>query len=189
MGEIHRREPRSEGELFQVALARLQTIKQGIETGPFSDRELFSAEMEERKLQLRLAARLHDTPGRRFSVSREDEVDTRKEPDIHIHHAVGKVCIEVKPLDTSRYSGNELTEALEDQLVGRYLGGLNSHHGILVLFLLKERRSWQLPGNQKANFQALLAFLQDKADNLRQTRPGVSGLQVFGVDCTGRHSA
>ncbi|MHB8346016.1 MAG: NACHT domain-containing protein [Acidiferrobacterales bacterium] len=189
LGEIHRREPRSEGELFQVALARLQTIKQGIETGPFSERELFSAEMEERKLQLWLAARLHDTPGRRFSVSREDEVDTRKEPDIHIHHAVGKVCIEVKPLDTSRYSGNELTEALEDQLVGRYLGGLNSHHGILVLFLLKEGRSWQLPGNQKANFQDLLAFLQDKADNLRQTRPGVSGLQVFGVDCTGHHSA
>ena len=184
LGDIYCRDPHSEADLFQLALGRLETIRQGVECGPYSERELFLEGMEECKLQIWLAARLLDTPGRRFGVSREDEVDEQKEPDIHLHHRVGKVCIEIKPLDARRYTANELMEALRDQLVGQYLGGLNSRHGILVLFLLKER-TWRLPENRQARFPELLDFMEDEAKKILINTPTIENLKIFGIDCTG----
>lgn len=162
---------------------RLETLRQGIECGPYSERELFFEGIEERKLQIWLAARLLDTPGRRFGVSREDEVDVQKEPDIQLHHSVGKVCIEIKPLDAHRYTANELIDALRVQLVGQYMGGLNSRHGILILFLLK--RTWQLPGIRRASFPELPEFMENKAQEiLADASSSIDNLKIFGIDCT-----
>jgi hypothetical protein len=184
LGDIFCREPHSEADLFQLALGRLETIRQGVEGGPYSERELFFEGMEERKLQIWLAARLLDTPGRWFGVSREDEVDEQKEPDIHLHHRVGKICIEIKPLDAGRYTASALIEALRDQLVGQYLGGLNSRHGILVLFLLKER-TWQLPGKGRASYPELLEFMENNAKEILAETPTIENLKIFGINCTG----
>ncbi|OAP92712.1 hypothetical protein A4H96_03380 [Acidithiobacillus ferrooxidans] len=186
LGDIYCREPHSEADLFQLALDRLETIRQGVEGGPYSERELFFEGMEERKLQIWLAARLLDTPGRRFGVSREDEVDEQKEPDIHLHHRVGKICIEIKPLDARRYTANALIEALRGQLVGQYLGGLNSRHGILVLFLLKER-AWRLHGKGRASYPELLEFMENKAKEILADTPAIENLKIFGINCTGHH--
>ena len=185
LGDVYLRTPRSEADLFQIALARLEVIKKGIEQGPFSDRVLFPNGMSESMLQIWLAARLLDTPNRHFGVSREDEVDHRKKPDIHLHHTVGRVCIEIKPADDGRYSAEEFRKQLIDQLVGQYMGGLNSRHGILVLFLLKNR-TWRIPsGNSNANFAELLAFLQNTSDELHSNDARVEGLKVIGINCTG----
>jgi hypothetical protein len=185
LGDVYCRTPRSEADLFQIALARMDVIKEGIEQGPYSDRVLFFNRMPESNLQIWLAARLLDTPNRRFGVSREDAVDHRKKPDIHLHHQVGKVCIEIKPADDGRYSAEEFRNQLIDQLVGQYMGGLNSRHGILVLFLLK-KRTWRIPsGNSSANFEELLAFLQTTSDELRINNARVEGLKVIGINCTG----
>lgn len=185
LGEKYWREPRSEPDLFEVVLARLESIKDGVEAGPFSDRVLFESGMAEKKLQLWLAARLDETCGRHgFRVSREDEVDAGKKPDVHVHHAKGTVCLEIKPLDKKRSTHQKLEEALENQLIDQYMGGRNSHHGILVLLLLENRR-WKLPGKSRADFRALLAFLQTYANTLKATRPDdVEGLKVVGIDCT-----
>ena len=185
LGDVYCRTPRSEADLFQIALARMDVIKKGIEQGPYSDRVLFFNGMSESILQIWLAARLLDTPNRYFGVSREDEVDHRKKPDIHLHHQVGKVCIEIKPADDGRFSANEFRKQLVDQLVGQYMGGLNSRHGILVLFLLK-KRTWRIPsGNSSASFEELLAFLQSTSDKLRSNNARVEGLKIIGINCTG----
>lgn len=85
-GEVYCREPRSESDLFMQVIARLEEIRAGVEGGPFSDRALFCSGMEEEKLQLWLAARLSDTPRRRFIprfvVHREPQVDENKRADI-----------------------------------------------------------------------------------------------------------
>jgi hypothetical protein len=81
-GEVYCREPRSESELFVQVITRLEEIRAGVEGGPFSDRALFCSGMDEEKLQLWLAARLSDTPRRRFIprfvVHREPQVDENK---------------------------------------------------------------------------------------------------------------
>ena len=183
LGDIYCRELRSETELFEVVLARLEAIRDSVESGRFSDRLLFKPRIEEKKLQIWLAARLEEACGRRvFGVTREPEGDEGKKPDIYVYHAKGTVCLEIKPLDKTRYTPKKLQEALEAQLVDQYMGRRNSRHGILVLLLL-ESRTWQLPGNGQADFGELLVFLQGCANKLVEDRLDIEGLKVVGMDC------
>ena len=169
-------------------MARLQEIREGIEWGPFSDRILFEPGMEEKKLQLWLAARLSDTPLRRFiprfKVHREPQVDDDKRTDIEVSSAAGKVCIEIKPVDSCRpYSANSLTETLREQLVGQYLRGQNSKHGVLVVFRLDDKK-WKIPGGPaRGDFNDLVGYLAEQAAKIKADSTDVEGLRVIGIDC------
>lgn len=188
IGDVYCREPRTEGELYEQIIARLQEIREGIEGGPFSDRVLFEPGMAEKKLQLWLAARLSDTPLRRFiprfRVHREPEVDDDKRTDIEVSSAAGKVCIELKPVDTYRsYSANSLTKTLREQLVGQYLRGQNSKHGILVVFRLDDKK-WEIPGGpDRGNFNDLIEYLAKQAAKIKADTADVEELRVIGIDC------
>lgn len=117
--------------------------------------------MPEKHLQQWFAARLNDAPRRRFSaryvVHLEPEVDNDKRTDIEVGSRGLKVCIEIKPVDWSRYGAEDLRDTLERQLVGQYLeGGSNSGHGILVVLWLEEKR-WSVPGKgPRASFEQLI---------------------------------
>jgi hypothetical protein len=188
IGEAYCREPRTEGELYQQVMARLYEIQAGIEDGPFSDRGLFAPGMKEKQLQLWLAARLSDTPLRRFiprfRVHREPEVDEDKRTDLEVSSAAGKVCIEVKPVDDTRnYSAHSLTETLSAQLVGQYLRGQNSQHGILVIFRL-DNKQWRIPGEPAyGDFQELVEYLTEQAAKIVADNVDVERLSVIGIDC------
>jgi hypothetical protein len=188
-GDVYTRDPRTEGELFDQVMARLEEIREGVEEGPFSDRVLFMPKMREKQLQIWLAARLADTPRRRFStrfgVTREPQVDNDKRTDIEVSHAAFKVCIEIKPLDATRgYSATSLTGTLKDQLVGQYMKGKNSKHGILVLFRL-DNKQWEIPCRpDSGEFKDLLEYLMEQAAQIRTRNDSVERLEVFGINCT-----
>ncbi|MCI5142559.1 MAG: hypothetical protein D3909_12740, partial [Candidatus Electrothrix sp. ATG1] len=185
IGSIFQTDPQSEAQLFHQVLARLEEIKKGIEEGPFSERCLFRPGMPEKDLQNWLAAKLRDTQNRRFSVHREEEVDNDKETDIQVSCKYGNVCIEIKPVDKTRnYSANSLSDdTLQRQLVGQYLRGYNSQHGILVLFRLDEK-NWDIPDGEKEEpFSLLIDYLQRQADILKASSPNVQKLHVIGIDC------
>jgi hypothetical protein len=187
-GEVYTRDPRTEGELFDQVMARLEEIRECLEGGPFSDRVLFAPEMAEKQLQIWLAARLDDTPRRRFiprfAVTREPQVDDEKRTDLEVSCAAGKVCIEIKPLDSSRsYSANSLRDTLKDQLVGQYLKGRNSRHGVLVMVRLDKKR-WQIPGlMHDGEFEDLLEYLRAQAVQIKTQNDKVERLEVFGINC------
>jgi hypothetical protein len=134
--------------------------------------------MDEEKLQLWLAARLSDTPRRRFIprfvVHREPRVDENKLTDIEVSSAAGKVCIEIKLLDTQRhYSANSLTDTMRNQLGGQYLRGRNSNHGILVLFRL-DGKEWEIPESPaRGDFNELIRYLQRQADVIKMHNAGI----------------
>lgn len=178
-------EPRSEAQLFKQAVARLEEIRKGMEEGPFSERILFSPDMPEKYLQHWLAARFLDTQNRRFSVSREEEVDDDKQPDIQLGCAQGKICIEIKPVNKSRgYTARSLSETLRTQIVGQYLKGYNSNHGILVLCRL-DKKTWDIPGGLKRQpISALVTYLQEQAHLIKAEYPRTQELIVFVIDCT-----
>jgi hypothetical protein len=188
LGEVYCRAPRTEGELYEQVVARLQEIREGIEGGPFSDRMLFEPGIEEKKLQLWLAARLSDTPLRqfipRFKVHREPHVDDDKRTDIEVSSAAGKVCIEIKPVDSQRsYSANSLTQTLREQLVGQYLRGQNSKHGVLVIFRLDDKK-WEIAGGpERGNFNELIGYLAEQAVKIEANSTAVESLRVIGIDC------
>lgn len=177
-------EPRTEGQLHEQVLARLEEIRIGIEEGPFSDRDFFASDIPEKHLQRWLAARFLDTQNRRFSVHREEEVDDDKKTDIQLSCARGKVCIEIKPVGKTRgYSANSLVNTLRQQIVGQYLKGYNSHHGILVLFRL-DSKTWNIPnGEDNQHFSALIEYLQKQANIIKTESHGIHVLKVFGINC------
>lgn len=176
-------EPGSESQLFQQVISRLEEIRRGVEEGPFSDRDLFARGMPEKHLQHWLAARLRDTPNRRFSVHREEEVDDDKATDIQLSCPHGNVCIEIKPVDKTRYSANSLTTTLQTQIVDQYLKGYNSSHGILVLFIL-DSKTWDIPGTGRGqSSSALVAHLQEQAQIIKAASPNVQKLVVFPIVC------
>ena len=177
--------PKSETQLFEQVIARLEEVRKGTEEGPFSDRGLFSPKIPEKHLQNWLAARFRETQNRRFTVTREEEVDNNKEPDIQLGCPQGKVCVEIKPLSREQsYSANSLTDdTLRRQIVNQYLKGFNSAHGILVLFRLDDK-AWDIPGGSKSqSFSALVEYLQAQATIIMTESPGVEALTVFGIDC------
>jgi len=179
-----------EQELFLQVMARLVEIADGIEKGPFSERGLFPAGIDEKQLQLWLAARLEDTPRRsftaRFGVTREPTVDADKRTDIEVSSSAGKVCIEIKPLDKTRsYSAQSLAEdTLGRQLIGQYLRGKNSRHGILVVFRL-DSKSWQIPDRQgNRPFGELVDYVRERARVVVADDATILGLEVLPIDCT-----
>jgi len=176
--------PKNESQLFVQVMARLEEVRKGTEEGPFSDRALFSPGMPEAHLQSWLAARFSETKNRRFTVTREEQVDDDKEPDIQLGCPQGKVCVEIKPLDKGRgYSANSLTETLRVQIVKQYLRGFNSTHGILVLFRLDDK-TWNIPGGKtRQPFSALVEYLQSQADIIKNESPDVVALQIVGINC------
>jgi hypothetical protein len=191
IGEIYCREPESEQELLQQVIARLNDVKLSIESGPFSERLLFHPGIDETLLQLWLAARLSDTPRRKFTtrfvVHREPEVDEDKRTDIEVSTRGFKVCIEIKPINKSRnYSATSLVKTIEEQLVGQYLkGGANSRNGVLVLFRLDEKK-WSIPKiGRYVEYPQLVEYLQSNADQILRKSRNLENLHVFGIDCVG----
>ncbi len=176
--------PESEAQLFKQVIARLEEVRIGTEEGPFSDRGLFSPKIPENHLQNWLAARFRETQNRRFTVTREEEVDKNKEPDIQLGCPKGKVCVEIKPLSREHsYSAKSLTDTLQTQIVSQYLKGFNSAHGVLVLFRLDDK-AWDIPGGAKSQpFSALVEYLQAQATIITAESSGVNALTVFGIDC------
>lgn len=184
IGEPFRSPPKSERELFKQILMRLEEIQKILEEGPFSERILFRSGIPEKHLQLWLAARFLDTSNRGFSVHREEVVDANARTDIQLSCKYGNVCVEIKAVDDERsYSANSLVDTLRTQLVGQYLKGYNSAHGILVLFRLDNKR-WQLPNKAKLqSFRELVSYLEGQAKLIKDDNSEVEALEVFAIDC------
>ena len=176
-------EPKTEGQLYAQVIARLEEIRKNLEEGPFSERDLFSAGMPEKFLQRWLAAKFRETQNRRFSVHREEEVDDDKMTDIQLSCPAGNVCVEIKPVDSGRYSANTLTDTLRTQIVGQYLKGNNSSRGILVLMQLDDK-TWDIPGGlARQPFSALVDYLAGQAIAIQAASADVDELAVFGMRC------
>ena len=183
VGSLHEKDPSNANDLYQIALDRLLDIKSDIESGDFSERALFSSGMPESHIQHWLAGRLDRESRSRYSVVREEETDRNKKTDIRLHNAqAGLVSIEIKPVDGRGYSLQKLLDTLEKQLVGQYMQAARSHHGILMIAMLK-KRTWVLKdGRGQINFEELLSRLNKKADEIERIDNHVNGLKVVGID-------
>lgn len=176
-------EPRTKEQLYIQVIARLEEIRKNLEEGPFSERDLFSCGMPEKHLQRWLAAKFLETQNRRFSIHREEEVDNEKITDIQLSFSKSNICIEIKPVDKTRYSASSLVNTLRTQIVGQYLKGNNSSHGILVLMQLDEK-TWDIPGGRtRQPFSALVKYLEGQAAIIKLDFPDVDELRVFGMKC------
>lgn len=177
----YERRPASADDLFQLALYRLEVIREQAEEGDFSARDLFKDDDHESKLQKWLAGKLDDLRRDLYQVARETEVYDDKKPDIRLFAAgIDGVTIEAKW--AHKWSYNELrTDALEQQLVGQYMRTNRSRHGILVLVNLVRTRTWLPTGEPPINFATLCARLDREAKELVKSRGNGEQLAVLGM--------
>lgn len=176
--------PTTEVGLFLQAIARLEEVRKSLEEGPFSENGLFPPGIPEKHLQSWLAEKLRSTQNARFSVHREEQVFDDKKTDIQVSASQFNVCIEIKPVDTSRpYSANSLKLTLQQQIVDKYLKGYNSSRGILVLLKL-DNKTWEVPGlGSGRTFDELVAYLDGEATAIKRNSKGVNELIVFPMRC------
>ncbi len=187
---------RNADDLHRVALDRLDDIRMEVEGGEFSERDLFHAQDEDAfQKHIARALEFHQTV-HHYVVSREEEGDREKEPDVRVSHSAcagHPVSIEIKIAEN--WSFAQLRDALYKQLVGQYLRPHKSRHGILLLCSRPEakrdkkkvkqatmkRKQWNVRG-EMLGFGEIVRMLQHEARSLVSMRGDIDALDVFGID-------
>jgi hypothetical protein len=181
---------RSSGDLYRAVIDRLDDIREHIETGELSDRAIYHGRHES-DFQKHIARELdHWKNVHGYVISREEEVDREKIPDIRVAHSACNghpVSIEIKVYEN--WSFPALQDALHRQLVGQYLRADKSRHGILLLCSrpAKAKKAGPGPGRKRVDgkmigFREVVARLQVEANMLVRERSDIDALSVVGID-------
>lgn len=183
LGTLAPGRPGNASSLFRLVLNRLSDLKSDYENGDFSFLSGLKKNSPESVFQNIVARELREQQRGLYSVVREQEVRDEKMPDISVlADGCESVAIEMKIAEN--WTFNELKDdALEEQLVGRYLRDRKSNHGILLLVSFGEEKKWR-PGDGSGNldFQTLVTRLQQRADELALADPtNLAGLRVVGI--------
>jgi hypothetical protein len=174
-------EPKTSEELFRVVVRRLDVLKQDLEQGDFSERGLFNPHTNEPIVQKYVANRLKMASYGQYSVHREEEVDLENRTDIRIWHSKDLVVtIEVKCADKWTY--HQLRQALEEQLVGKYLRAHNSRCGVFLLADMGGKNFWKGPDRENLSFKDLILRLDGDALQISEANIQVSRLTTLGID-------
>ncbi len=176
-------EPTSAAGLYSIAMYRLSDMKNDVEGGDFSLRGFFGKGTHEEDMQKWVAYWLDKLSRRRYVVVREREVDNKKRPDITLQHSGSgaSVCIEIKIAQF--WTLGQLKEALNEQLVRKYLRARESRHGILLLALTHPHR-WEAPGTSGLTFRKLVENLHAIAQEIKNSSSNVEDIAVIGIDFT-----
>jgi hypothetical protein len=143
------RDPQNAVDLFALVQRRLQEIKEDLENGDFSQKALLQLDgTKEEHFQIWLAAQLELRARGFYTAARETEVIERKKPDVVVYRTQvdARIPIEVKVADD--WSGRSLVKAFTKQLIFQYQRDRKATHGILLLFGLRESKSWNIGGRR-----------------------------------------
>lgn len=172
---------RSGHDLFALALRRIRALIDELEDADFRRREGLPTTENEDHLQEWLARYFDERAGGQYTVHREVLVAYGKEPDIRLDaQCCTPTSIEVKWVDN--WSFQELSSALSDQLVGRYMRARRSRHGILFLAWKGKQKTWRPTGEDPVSFQELTRRLGVESETILNSRWDIDGLSVVDVD-------
>jgi hypothetical protein len=174
------KEPVTAHDLFQITLNRVKDVKKELEESHSRLRNSIGGDVKEAELRRWLADRLEERARQQFTSPQESVIADEQRPDIRVQHPVaGSISIEIKW--ATDWSFNELKDALEDQLVARYLRAHNSNHGILVLGRHSLRKNadktWASPSGA-LDFPGLQDWLCRRAAELETEKMHVKRIEV-----------
>jgi hypothetical protein len=173
--------PRTSDELYAVGLDRLDDIKDGLENGDFSPRNDLRADDHEHKIQREIAKLLDTTRCGAYEVVREIEVADDKEIDIRLIQAsLTPTTIEVKW--AHKWSFNQHLTAIRDQLLGQYMRGYRSQHGVYLIVNMDPGHQWRPDGESMIELPELTVRLQAFADTLMNERGGGEKITVVAIE-------
>ncbi len=180
------RTPSNHRELADLAIMRLNDLKDDLENGDDSVARLLLRVKAEPEMRNFLAHALREKAHDRYKITQEEELADDKRPDLRFH-GIGfdaPVPAELKLAD--RWTGRELFERLENQLAGDYLRDNRSAYGIFVLVNLSHDKHWQPPSSERVDFDGLAQALQDHWKSIANKHPHVEDVAIIGIDLTKR---
>lgn len=181
-------DPTNADELFNICLNKLIDIKEDIETSDYSIKELYkhlkvrqNSDTKEKLtketyFQKYVLMEMRRVSNKLYSAVREPEVANNKKPDLQIWNKNWCINIECKIVDN--WSFKKLKEAIDEQLVRKYLKYPKYQHGILLLARI-DRVKWG-----KNIFDDLISLLQQHANNIISSGQysHIKAIKVIGID-------
>jgi len=180
------KQPKSEADLYELALVRLDELKMDIEDGDESEAALLQRSTKETEIRTVFANRLKKS-SHSYTVSSEEELADASRIDIRINapHVSASVPIELKIAD--KWTLAELRERMENQLIGQYMR--ISQYGIFLVVHNGKKKRWKDYNTKKMiPFAKLIDTLKQDAAYLTGRHLNVAALEVVGIDFTVRLS-
>ena len=178
--------PRSEADLYELALVRLDDLKLDIEDGDESEAVLLQKLNKETEVRTIFAHRLRKSSPSLYTIGSEEELADATRTDIRFHapQVSAPVPVELKIAD--KWTFSKLCDRLENQLIRQYMRV--SKYGIFLLVHKgKKNRRWRdTKTNKLVNFTELVEAVKQDIDDLMKKYPHVAGLEVIGIDFTVR---
>jgi len=179
--------PKNHRELFELTISRLLDLKSELEEGDHSQAEAYRRIKEERLHRIYIGRWLSDKSQSKYTVTQEEELPDRKEPDIRMHGSgfAAPVPIELKIADN--WNGPVLFERLKNQLCGQYMRDPRSNNGIYLLVYLGERPTWKHPETgEKMAYLELIDALKREAQKIVAYDSKIEDIQIIAIDLTKR---
>ncbi|BAG13519.1 hypothetical protein [Candidatus Endomicrobiellum trichonymphae] len=171
--------PKSADDLFRIVCDKLDEIKTDIETSDYSLKELYQDNIKKEKyFQKYILMGLRKLSRNLYSSVREPEVAANNKPDLQIWD--GNWCVNIECKVADNWSGNDMCDTIDSQLIEKYLKYKKYRHGILLLSRIK-KDSWEIK-KQSVYFSELIKMLQEHADEARKKYIHIKDIRVIGID-------
>lgn len=183
---IAERPPRSQKQLFDLALSRLDDLKLELEEGDESEASLVRKVEDEYELRRAIANRLRHSARQFYDVASEEELADKTRTDIRLHNptVIERIPIELKI--GGKWKSDELRERIENQLSKQYMQ--EAKFGAFVVVnrgAEKDTKSW-LVNEKRVEFSKLIEWLKAEAQELVTENLEVEEIEVIGIDLTKR---
>lgn len=190
--------PRDRDSLYRVMMARLNDLQDFLNTDDFVPLLTLQRIDSEEEMQRAIAMLLKHSSNGIYEIFREPEVKGRKRTDIQFCVPGFDVqsVIEIKVGEKPAWKVDALLDALENQLVNRYLLQCNRKAGCFLITYgghisecskcgdgFKPRKRWKDPDSGHfLDFQGLIERLRVRAKEIEDKHNGEIRLGVFGLD-------
>jgi hypothetical protein len=176
--------PKSNRQLYDVTVHRLNDLKNWLENGNDSPWKTWQRATSEEELRTLIAGWLNQQSQDKYTTAMESEIANNQRMDIWVHntHVNSPVPIELKLLD-KKWSGPKLCERLRNQLVGDYLREKGAKYGVLLLVAQKidAQRKWIING-KRVNKHDLSKSLINYWNEISGDHPNAEGIDVIFID-------
>ena len=178
--------PRNNQTMHQIMINRLDDYEHYITESEFSNLSILIRVNHEIELRRVISGWLNDNSRGSYRVIQEAVKKNEKRTDIRLISTVVDIesTIELKhDGEPRRWSGTDLENALQNQLVGQYLNHERCQSGCLLIVMQKQRQ-WQNPHTKKKmSLCDTVEWLQEIANEIMNERPDLL-ISVKGIDLT-----
>jgi len=178
--------PRTESDLFNIALNQLDDLKHDIEDGDESEAVLLKRLINETEIRTVFANRLRKSSRSLYTIGSEEEFADATRTDIRFNTPLVTAPVPVELKIADKWSHKQLIERIENQLIGQYMRV--SRYGIFLIVCNGRKKSnWRNVHNSKSmTFLNFVNALKEDLEKIMHRHPTIQKIEIIGIDFTAR---